>query len=86
MKCYRTNCKEECNSLKVKYCLFKITAKQKDLIAEIRQGDSIYCSNCPGELVQGLYKGNDILLCTSCGIALKGSEVVRKCLVNSRIA
>lgn len=84
MECYRSNCKEKCNDIKIKYCLFRITAEQKDLIAEIK--GKIYCSNCHSEIVQALYRETEVTLCTSCGIALKGSEVVRKCLVNSRIA
>ena len=86
MQCYRSNCKEKCNDIKIKYCLFKITERQKEVIAEIRQDRNIYCQSCGGVLVEGRYQGLDIKLCTDCGIAKHEELIVRRFLVNSRRA
>lgn len=86
MQCYRSNCKEKCNDIKIKYCLFKITERQKEVIAEIRKDRNIYCQSCGGVLVKGKYQDEGIKLCTDCGIAKYRDLIVRKCLVNSRRA
>ncbi len=64
MKCYRTNCKEECNELKKLYCIFKLNKKQQRFIAKLEG----YCKECGTKLIKAKYKGEYIDLCTSCGV------------------
>lgn len=66
MNCYRTNCKEECNELKRKYCIFRITKEQQKVIAKIRKNN--YCEICGNETIKDKYKGRWINLCTECGV------------------
>lgn len=65
MKCYRTNCKEECNEIKSLYCIFKLTKEQQKLIAKIKHN---YCPECGTKLVKARYRGKRIRLCTECGV------------------
>lgn len=72
MKRYRTNCKEECNNLKKRYCLFRITRNQQRLIAKIRKIE--HCKICGRETVKARYKNKWINLCTHCGVRRKIEE------------
>lgn len=66
MKCYRLNCKEECNEIKINYCIMKITKEQQDLIARIKSNK--YCEICGEKKIGAHYKGLSIKLCTRCGV------------------
>lgn len=81
MKCYR-NCKEECNELKVKYCIFRLTKEQQELIAKIK--GLRFCDICGNTTVKGKYKGQAVELCTSCGRVWKDNKVIRKCLISKK--
>ena len=83
LKCYRSNCKEECNELKIQYCLFRITKRQQRIIAQIK---GMNCINCENEWIEGNYKGEEVRLCTSCGIIANDMHAIKRCLINSRRA
>ena len=36
MKCYKPDCREECDELKIAYCMFRRTKEQQELIAKIK--------------------------------------------------
>ena len=63
MKCYRTSCK--CDKYKMMGCIFKLTKKQKDLIAKIRENK--YCK-CGEMTIVAKYGDKLIDLCTNCGV------------------
>lgn len=64
MNCYRTNCK--CDDIKKMYCLFKLTKKQREVIAKIKRNN--YCNECGQATVKAKYRGKLINLCTECGV------------------
>lgn len=65
MKCYRTNCKIDCDKYKIMGCIFRLTKRQKNLIAEIK--GQVYC-NCGEILIKAKYGDKIIDLCTNCGV------------------
>lgn len=81
MNCYRLNCKDKCNDLKMMYCIHKLTDEQQKVIAKVKKN---YCKYCGGTTVASKYSGQASTLCTSCGIVKQGDKVVKCCLVNSR--
>lgn len=71
MKCYNSNCKEECYDIKRAVCINRITEEQHLLILAIRENDTTRCRICGSYLVDariGNTKRNKmkIKLCTSC--------------------
>lgn len=66
MKCYRRDCREECDDLKKMYCLYRRTKEQQELIETIRGWH--YCHKCGEITVKARYKGEIIDLCTTCGV------------------
>lgn len=85
MKCYNLNCKErkECNRFKKMHCIFKITQRQKELVARISKGN---CNDCGMKTVKARYKGRVARLCTGCGRVLQDGRVAEVCWVNSKRA
>lgn len=76
MKCYRKDCKEECDDLKIKYCILKISEKEHQLHMNIHKGS--VCEECGELLIKAKYKGKGIKLCTRCGQGLE--RKYRKCI------
>lgn len=66
MKCYRLNCKKECDKYKKAACIFKLTKVQQDLIAKIKGKG--YCSKCGRKTIKANYHNMEIQLCTECGV------------------
>ncbi|WP_353096197.1 hypothetical protein [Tissierella praeacuta] len=71
MKCYRTNCKEECNDIKKMYCIFRLNKEQQRLIKKISKYN--FCDECGSIAVKAKYRGKYINLCTECGV--RGGKV-----------
>lgn len=69
LKCYRPNCKQECNELKVNYCLFRINEKQFEIYKGIH--NKTICPECGDLTIKAKYKGRNIKLCLSCKHGLK---------------
>lgn len=65
--CYNFECKEECSSMKEKYCIFRINKQQYELKKRLNS----VCKDCGGRLVKAKYKGRYIKLCTNCGKGLE---------------
>lgn len=71
MKCYKPDCREECDELKKAYCIFRRTKEQQELIAKIK--GHYYCSKCGSRTVKAKYNSELIQLCTNCGV--KGEKI-----------
>lgn len=70
MKCYNSNCKEECYDIKRAVCINRITEEQHLLILAIRENDKTRCRACGKELIKARIgktkKKKAIKLCTEC--------------------
>ncbi len=75
-KCYRPDCKLECNEMKLKYCMYKMTEKQFIIHKAIHSNN--LCPECAGLTVSAKYQGVDIKLCTSCKHGLESRYRRRK--------
>lgn len=80
MKCYNYKCKEDCDSLKLKYCILKVDKEQFDMRKQWG------CTNCGSKETKAVYKGLRVNLCTNCGIIRHGKEVLGFCIANGRTA
>lgn len=70
MKCYRVNCKYDCDDFKKRYCLLKINEEQYNFKQRIRNSSNIYCNTCSKRTVKAKYYIKDkqyvvINLCTN---------------------
>ena len=63
MNCYRTACREECDSLKVQYCLWKVSREQFNLKQKI--SDSRVC-DCGAITTRCKQKGEAKRICFLC--------------------
>lgn len=78
MRCYNYGCKEDCDDLKIKYCLNKVSKEQFKI--KKRYG----CMNCGGKEVKVKYENKRVRLCTNCGIIRQGKNILHFCMINSR--
>lgn len=80
MKCHNYKCKEDCDSLKLKYCILKVNREQFELKKQWG------CRNCGARETRAIYKDEKALLCTNCGIIRKGEIVLGYCIANGKTA
>lgn len=73
MKCYRVNCKEDCNDLKVQYCINRINKEQFDFMKKTG------CKKCGSREVKVKYNNKIHRLCTSCGRLTRKGKVIKEC-------
>lgn len=77
MQCYNRNCREECDDFKIKYCIFKRTKEQLDLM--IQYG----CKYCGSREIDILYGKKKAKLCTFCGRIRRGKEILNICIIDN---
>ncbi len=68
MDCYRQGCKEACDTIKIKYCLWRLSEKQ--FLLKLQIGDSKICDcGCVMPLVK--HNGIKKRICFSCRNGLR---------------